>query len=102
MKRIKIAVIVVFFLLLLTSLIGNKSNSKEGYSISEFKCVACGACVDACPVQAISLVGGKAVIDQTNCIQCGICVGGNFDDYLGCPTKAINPPEEDEIISEQD
>lgn len=96
MKKIKLAMIILFSLVFLVSLIARKSAEENGYSISELKCVGCEACVDACPVQAISIRGGKAVIDQTKCIQCGICVGGNFDDYTGCPVKAISPPPEEE------
>ena len=34
----------------------------------------CGACVQACPVNAISLVDGKPEIDYKKCIFCGKCV----------------------------
>ena len=34
----------------------------------------CGACVNACPVTAISLVDGKPEIDYKKCIFCGKCV----------------------------
>ena len=34
----------------------------------------CGACVNACPVKAISLVDGAPVIDYKKCIFCGKCV----------------------------
>lgn len=34
----------------------------------------CGACVNACPVKAVSLVDGKPVIDYKKCIFCGKCV----------------------------
>jgi Ni,Fe-hydrogenase III small subunit/ferredoxin-like protein FixX len=34
----------------------------------------CGACVNACPVKAISLVDGKPEIDYKKCIFCGKCV----------------------------
>ena len=100
MKKVKIIVLIVLFLALLTTLISKNEKVSSSYNISEFKCIGCEACVDACPVQAISLVGGKAVIDQTKCIQCGICVNGNYSDYVGCPVKAINPPVQDASISE--
>ncbi|MDD6319554.1 MAG: 4Fe-4S binding protein [Oscillospiraceae bacterium] len=47
------------------------------------ECVACGACVDACPVGAISLED-KAVVDASACVDCGACEGA-------CPTGAIQP-----------
>ena len=42
------------------------------YKINE-GCIGCGACVSACPAQAISLNGDKAEIDATKCISCGAC-----------------------------
>lgn len=41
-------------------------------------CDGCGACLDACPADAIELVDGKARIDQDTCILCGYCA-------LDCP-----------------
>ena len=37
------------------------------------KCIQCGACVAACPVNAIEFKGGKVVIDPKKCISCGTC-----------------------------
>ena len=37
-------------------------------------CTGCGACLAACPVQAISLVGNKPVMDYKKCLFCGKCV----------------------------
>ena len=34
----------------------------------------CGACVNACPVNAITIVDGKPSIDYKKCIFCGRCV----------------------------
>lgn len=44
-------------------------------------CVA-KACVVACPKDAISVVDGKTVIDQTKCVKCGKC-------KKACPYDAI-------------
>ena len=46
------------------------------------ECVACGACVDTCPVGAISMAD-KAVVDASACVDCGACEGV-------CPTGAIH------------
>lgn len=50
--------------------------------INKNKCVACKKCVKKCPVDAISMVRGKALIDDNECINCGKCV-------RTCPVKAI-------------
>ncbi|MDO4618065.1 MAG: 4Fe-4S binding protein [Clostridia bacterium] len=39
------------------------------------ECISCGACVDACPVGAISEGDAKYVIDDDSCISCGACAG---------------------------
>lgn len=45
------------------------------------ECIACGACVEECPVSAISEGDGKYVIDAETCISCGACAGA-------CPVGA--------------
>lgn len=45
------------------------------------ECLACGACIDECPVEAIS-EGDIYVIDADLCTDCGACVEV-------CPTGAI-------------
>ena len=47
------------------------------------KCAGCESCVGACPVEAIKMVDGKAVIDEGACVECGACVGE-------CPCEAIS------------
>lgn len=44
-------------------------------------CVACGTCIDECPVGAIS-EGDIYVIDADTCVSCGTCAGA-------CPNDAI-------------
>ena len=36
-------------------------------------CIACGACADDCPVEAITEGDGVYVIDADTCIDCGNC-----------------------------
>ncbi len=44
-------------------------------------CIACGTCINECPVDAIS-EGDIYTIDPDACIDCGTCAGV-------CPTGAI-------------
>lgn len=50
------------------------------YKITD-SCVACGTCIDECPVGAIS-EGDIYVIDADSCLGCGSCAGA-------CPNEAI-------------
>ncbi|MFA4943536.1 MAG: 4Fe-4S binding protein [Lentisphaeria bacterium] len=45
------------------------------------KCVGCEACVSTCPVEAIAMKDGKAVVSDA-CIDCGACIDS-------CPSSAI-------------
>ena len=36
-------------------------------------CVGCGACVEICPVDALTLEDDHAKVDQQWCIGCGVC-----------------------------
>lgn len=36
-------------------------------------CVGCGKCVEVCNFKALSLVEGKAVVDEAKCMGCGLC-----------------------------
>jgi len=60
------------------------------YTVDPKKCIGCTLCVSNCPVQAITMVDGKAVIDTDVCISCDICVSGNKTDFGGCPVQAIS------------
>jgi ferredoxin len=46
------------------------------------KCIGCGQCVGVCPVEAIKLEDGIAIISD-ECVECGVCVGE-------CPSEAIS------------
>ncbi len=48
--------------------------SQMAYKISD-DCIACGACADECPTNAIKEGDGKYVISADDCIDCGTCEG---------------------------
>lgn len=50
-------------------------------SVDDEECIACGACVDACPFGALALED-TAVVDTLKCTGCGVCIPT-------CPTDAL-------------
>jgi ferredoxin len=48
------------------------------------ECIACGACVDNCPTEAITAGDPIYVIDPEKCIDCGACASV-------CPVEAPKP-----------
>lgn len=58
-----------------------KTNKKMAYVIGD-NCIACGTCIDECPVGAIS-EGDKYSINPEMCTECGTCADA-------CPTEAIH------------
>ena len=54
-------------------------------------CVACGACMKACPKGAISVYRGSyAAVDAAKCVGCGLCA-------KTCPAGCIAVRERSEI-----
>ena len=49
------------------------------------KCTGCEACVEVCPVDAISVDDGLAKVNAEECTECGLCVEE-------CPSEAISLP----------
>ena len=52
----------------------------KGFTVSD-KCISCGKCALRCPLNNISIEGGKPVW-KGRCTHCMACIGG-------CPTEAI-------------
>lgn len=53
-------------------------------------CVACGACMKACPREAVSIYRGcYAVVDEAKCVGCGLCT-------RACPAGCIAVKERSE------
>ncbi len=50
--------------------------------INKEECTGCELCVGTCPVEAITMVDGKASINADECVDCGDCVDA-------CPVEAI-------------
>ncbi len=46
------------------------------------RCIACGTCIEGCPVEAVSFVNERAKIDDDKCIRCYCC-------HELCPEEAI-------------
>jgi len=61
-------------LLLLCLLVFASAQAVNKSTILKSKCVGCGDCIRACPVTAIKLDRGKAVVDPEKCVGCRMCV----------------------------
>jgi len=46
----------------------------SGQRLCNYGCLGFGDCIKACPYDAISLRGGIAAIDPSNCVGCALCV----------------------------
>lgn len=75
----KIKLLIVIIILAAISLF---AISKSSIFVESNSCVGCGDCVGICPVNAIEIIDGKAVIDAGLCIECEMCI-------TSCTYKAI-------------
>ena len=56
-----------------------------GVAVDEKTCIVCGACVAACPVEALIVEGLTLVVMPERCRPCGQAA-------LVCPTGALRCP----------
>jgi dissimilatory sulfite reductase (desulfoviridin) alpha/beta subunit len=54
--------------------------------LADDPCSQCGACVQVCRENAISLLEGKPVLDPSRCLSCGQCINA-------CPTGILQEKE---------
>jgi len=82
-KSLYLKVLLIFSLLAGLVLISCSDKSNSIFEADTASCNSCGKCVEVCPVKAITMVNGKAVIDVGKCNKCGKCA-------IICPNDAIN------------
>lgn len=56
--------------------------------INQATCIACGLCINRCPVSAIQRTDGVVDIAFDECVECGVCLRSGV-----CPTDSIYQQE---------
>lgn len=57
------------------------------------RCIACGACVTACPSGAHAREGGRGVFQRDRCQACGACTRGCYAQCLVLVGRAVTPED---------
>lgn len=50
--------------------------------VDDEACSGCGACAGICPMDAVAVDSGLAVVDQAQCAACGACIPSCPEDAL--------------------
>ncbi len=58
-----------------------------------YKCIGCGACIEACPEGCHSIVDGTRVFNRDCCSACGACVEECYSGALVMAGEEISPQE---------
>jgi heterodisulfide reductase subunit A-like polyferredoxin len=72
--------------------VNEPGNDRITIEVNTELCLCCGACAQACDLQAIWFLWGRAMINQNRCSMCGRCIEA-------CGQAAI---EEKRLSSEMD
>jgi len=68
-----------------------KKVAKKKAQVLKNDCVACGTCVNVCPLGAIKIVSGVfAEVDLAKCVGCSKCV-------VACPASTIQIITKEEV-----
>lgn len=63
-------------------------------------CIACGQCVETCPVGAIRIEGQTAVIAEGKCIGCAMCISACDEGAVAVPWSGATEDEVQERCAE--
>lgn len=56
------------------------------------RCTGCGECVEVCPVKAVAIEDGLAVVDKDWCIGCGVCATRCDMEAISVEPRPDRPP----------
>lgn len=79
----------------------NPESQTAGRHIMAFssKCTGCGRCAAACPQSAVSVSGGRSVIDRNRCVSCGKCAEICLNNAIKVSGKQISCEQLFSIVS---
>ena len=57
-----------------SDVVGSPAPSNFIATVHQPDCTACGLCAEICPINAVRVPGGPAVVNEARCQGCGLCV----------------------------